>query len=275
MNDKEKVLRYINPKGQGLEIGPSHNPVAPKKEGYNVHIIDHLNREQLIAKYEAHQVVLDNIEEVDFIWEGEGYAALTGKRRFYDWIIACQVIEHTPDLIGFLNDCDSILNDDGVLSLVIPDKRYCFDHYRPITGLAKIIDSHHQKNTIHTPGSVAEYYLNVVSKAGIIAWDPSVTGEYKCVHSLDDAIQGMASVINEKTFIDVHAWCFVPHSFRLMMHDLYCLGLTSLKEVGFFSTENHLFYLTLSRNGKGLDKTRIEMLDKIEAEIQEGISLSE
>lgn len=275
MNDKEKVLRYINPEGQGLEIGPSHNPVAPKKEGYNVHIIDHLNREQLISKYEAHQVVLDNIEEVDFIWEGEGYAALTGKKSFYDWIIACQVIEHTPDLIGFLNDCDSILKDDGVLSLVIPDKRYCFDHYRPITGLAKIIDSHHQKNTIHTPGSIAEYYLNVVSKAGVIAWDPLHVGEYQCVHSLDDAIQGMASVINEKTFIDVHAWCFVPHSFRLMMHDLYCLGLTPLKEVGFSSTENHLFYLTLSRNGKGLDKPRIEMLDKIEEEIQEGISLSE
>ena len=168
MNDNKKVLRYINKNGQGLEIGPSHNPVAPKKEGYKVDIIDHMNREQLITKYKDAQVVLENIEEVDFVWQGENYSELTGKKKFYDWIIASQVIEHTPDLIGFLNDCDAILKDDGMISLVVPDKRYCFDHYRPITGLSKIIDSHYQKNKIHTPGTVAEYYLNVVSKAGTI-----------------------------------------------------------------------------------------------------------
>jgi predicted SAM-dependent methyltransferase len=274
MNDNKKVLRYINQNGQGLEIGPSHNPVAPKKEGYKVHIIDHMNREQLITKYKDAQVVLENIEEVDFVWQGESYSELTGEKKFYDWIIASQVIEHTPDLIGFLNDCDSILKDDGMISLVVPDKRYCFDHYRPITGLSKIIDSHHQKNKIHTPGTVAEYYLNVVSKAGTIAWDPSVTGTYACVHSLEDASQGMATVLNEKTYIDVHAWCFVPHTFRLMIHDLFCLGLTPLKEVGFFSTTDHMFYITLSRKGKGINRSRIEMLDSIESEIKEGISLS-
>jgi len=275
MNDKEKVLKYIDKNGWGVEIGPSHNPVAQKKEGYKVHIIDHMNQEALIKKYRDHQVILENIEEVDFIWQGESYSELTGKNNFYDWIIASQVIEHTPDLIGFLNDCDSILKDDGVLSLVVPDKRYCFDHFRPITGLAKIIDSHYQRNTIHTPGSVAEYYLNVVSKANITAWDPSITGTYACVHSLEDATQGMKSVLNDKTFIDVHAWCFVPQAFRLLIHDLYCLDLTPFKEVGFFPTENHLFYMTLSRKGKGIDKSRIEMLNSIDAEIKEGISTPE
>ena len=168
----------------------------------------------------------------------------------------------------------SMAGSDGMISLVVPDKRYCFDHYRPITGLSKIIDSHYQKNKIHTPGTVAEYYLNVVSKAGTIAWDPSVTGTYACVHSLEDAFQGMTTVLNEKTYIDVHAWCFVPHSFRLMIHDLFCLGLTPLKEVGFFSTTDHLFYITLSRKGKGINRSRIEMLDSIGAEIKEGISIS-
>lgn len=273
MNDKEIILRYINKEGQGLEIGPSHNPVAPKKEGFNVHIIDHMSREQLIDKYKDCHAVVGNIEEVDFIWEGESYSNLVGKEKYYDWIIASQLIEHTPDLIGFLNDCASILKDDGVISLVIPDKRYCFDHYRPITGLAKIIDSHFQKNTIHTPGTVAEYYLNVVSKAGTIAWNPSVTGNYACVHSLGDAAQGIKSVLNDKTYIDVHAWCFVPHSFRLMMHDLFSLDLISLKEVSFSPTEDdHLFYMTLSKGGKGINKPRIEMLDRIEAEIKEGIT---
>ena len=196
MNRKEKVLRHINKNGQGVEIGPSHSPVAPKKEGYKVHIIDHMSREQLIAKYKDHHVNLENIEEVDFVWRGENYSELTGKDKYYDWIIASHVIEHTPDLLGFLNDCDTILKEDGVISLAVPDKRYCFDHYRPITGISQIIDSHFQKTIIHTPGTVAEYYLNVVSKAGNIAWDSSATGRYNFVHSLEDAHQGMKSALN-------------------------------------------------------------------------------
>ncbi len=118
----------------------------------------------MIAKYQDHGVNINNIEEVDFVWQKESYADLTGKTKFYDWIIASHVIEHTPCLISFLNNCDAILKDDGVISLAIPDKRYCFDHFRPITGISKIIDSYFQKSNTHTPGTVAEYYLNVVSQ---------------------------------------------------------------------------------------------------------------
>ncbi len=268
MNRKEKALRHINKKGRGIEIGPSHNPLAPKKEGYKVHIIDHMSRDKLIAKYKDHHLNLENIEDVDFVWQGETYLELTGTSKHYDWIIASHVIEHAPDLICFLNDCDSILKDDGVISLVVPDKRYCFDHYRPITGISKIIDSHFSKNKIHTPGTAAEYYLNVVSKSGSIAWNSSTAGEYKFVHSLRDALQGMKSVLNEKAYLDVHAWCFVPHSFRLIIHDLYCLGFIPFQEVGFFPTEGCEFYVTLGRMGKGINIPRLEMLDIIEFEIK-------
>ncbi len=275
MNRKEKVLRHINKNGQGVEIGPSHSPVAPKKEGYKVHIIDHMSREQLIAKYKDHHVNLENIEEVDFVWRGENYSELTGKDKYYDWIIASHVIEHTPDLLGFLNDCDTILKEDGVISLAVPDKRYCFDHYRPITGISQIIDSHFQKTIIHTPGTVAEYYLNVVSKAGNIAWDSSATGRYNFVHSLEDALQGMKSALNENAYLDVHAWCFVPHSFRLIVHDLFRLGLIPFQEVGFFQTEGCEFYVTLGRNGQGINRSRLELLDIIESEIKDKVSLQQ
>jgi 2-polyprenyl-3-methyl-5-hydroxy-6-metoxy-1,4-benzoquinol methylase len=148
MNRKEKIIRHINKYGYGIEIGPSHNPIAPKKEGFKVHIVDHLNREQLIAKYKEHHVNLENIEEVDFVWQGGNYLELTGKSKYYDWIIASYVIEHTPDFIGFLNSCDAVLKDEGVISLVVPDKRYCFDHYRPITGISKILDNHFLGNKV-------------------------------------------------------------------------------------------------------------------------------
>ena len=211
------------------------------------------------------------IEEVDFIWQGESYLELTGKPKYYDWIIASHVIEHIPNLISFFNDCDSILKDDGVISLVVPDKRYCFDHYRPLTGISKIIDSHLLKNTIHTPGTVVEYFLNTVSKGDAIAWDSKTTGKYKYkfIHSREDALGGMKSVLEENAYLDVHAWCFVPHSFRLIIHDLFCLGLIPFQEVGFFPTEGCEFYITLGRKGKGLPYSRLEALQIIESEIKD------
>lgn len=274
MNRREKILQHINVKGYGIEIGPSYNPIAPKKEGYKVQIIDHISREHLINKYKEHNVNLNNIEEVDFVWQGESYSQLTQKRKFYDWIIASHIIEHTPDLIGFLNDCDAIMKEDGVISLVIPDKRYCFDHFRPITGISQIIDSHFQNNKIHTPGTVAEYFLNVVSKDGNISWNSNITGEFCFIHSLDDALTKMDLVMNANAYLDVHSWCFVPHSFRLIMYDLFCLGIIPFQEVDFFPTENGEFYITLGRKGTGVKKSRLDMLNTIESEINEGVSLS-
>ena len=63
----------------GLEIGPSHAPLAPKKAGFNVQIIDHMTKKQLIEAYKAHKGNIDNIEEVDFVWSGQSYAELPGK----------------------------------------------------------------------------------------------------------------------------------------------------------------------------------------------------
>ena len=82
-----------------------------------------------------------NSEEVDFLWDGRPYVELIGRRHAYDWIIGSHVLEHTTDLLGFLNDCDSLLKKGGVLSLVVPDKRYCFDRFRPLTDVGRVIDA--------------------------------------------------------------------------------------------------------------------------------------
>jgi 2-polyprenyl-3-methyl-5-hydroxy-6-metoxy-1,4-benzoquinol methylase len=275
MNRDDKILHHISKDGYGIEIGPSHSPVTPKKDGYNVHIIDHMNREQLLNKYNGHDVILENIEEVDFVWQGETYTELTGKRKHYDWIIASHMIEHSPDLIGFLNECDAILKDDGVISLVVPDKRYCFDQYRPISGISKVIDNHFQKSKMHTPGTVAEYYLNVVSREGNITWNKYAPGKNECIHSVENAFQKMKSAQLKNEYLDVHAWCFVPHSFRLIIHDLYCLGLIPFQEVEFFTSKGGEFFMTLSRKGKGVSRSRLEILRIIESEVKDKASVFE
>ncbi len=265
MGRREKILPYIDKNGCGIEIGPFFRPVAPKREGYNVTVIDVLSREQMVDICKKDPAKAGNIEEVDFIWRGESYAELTGKNKYYDWIIASHLVEHTPDLIGFFNDCDAVLKDDGVLCLVIPDKRFCFDYFRPLTGLSKVIDSHYHHNRVHTPGTVAEYTMNKVARAGRLGWDSCISGEYSFVYSLEDTARRMSSA-REAAYADCHAWCFTPHSFRLMIQDLFSLGLLPFQEISFSPTEGYEFFITLGRRGRGIDKSRLEMLKIIESE---------
>ena len=108
MTRQEIILAHIKRDGLGLEISAGCSPIAPKKQGFRVHVLDHCDKDALSEKYRPHGIAVENIEEVDFVWDGRPYGELIGRRHLYDWIIASHVLEHTTDLIGFLNDCDSL-----------------------------------------------------------------------------------------------------------------------------------------------------------------------
>ena len=261
---EEKILAPIDKNLRGLEIGPSHRPIAPKSKGYDVKILDHLDTEGLREKYRTHGVDLSAIEEVDFVWSGEPLSELVGGEKF-DWIIASHVIEHTPDLIGFLNECEKILTDTGVLSLAVPDKRFCFDHFREITPISRVMDAHLSKTTVHTAGTAADYFLNVTKKGGLIAWHPAHSGPYEFVHGLPDALAAMKAA-EAGQYIDLHAWCFTPSSFRLLVEDLFALGLTRLREKQFFDSTTHEFFISLQQGAPGPGCSRMDLLHRKESE---------
>lgn len=272
MDRKEILLSMLDRNGLGLEIGPSHSPVAPKRDGFRVETVDHADRAGLVEKYRLHGVDVDAIEEVDFIWDGTSYRELTGRAKHYDWVVASHVIEHVPDLVGFVRDCDRVMRDGGVLSLAVPDKRFCFDRFRALTGVHSIVDAHLEGRRNHSPGRIADYFLNVVSLQGRIGWAPvdadgvAATG-FEFVHGLQDARAGMQAVVEGDAYLDIHAWCFTPSSFRLLAEDLYQMGLSPLREAAFHPTGGGEFFVALSRDGAGPGIDRRQLLGLVDAEV--------
>lgn len=67
-------------------------------------------------------------------------------------------------------------------------------------------------------------------------------------------------------YVDVHSWCFTPSSFRLIVEDLWRMGLSPLRELGHFDTTGCEFYVTLGRSGNGPGVGRLELLQQAERE---------
>ena len=266
MNRRDILLNGIDKCSPGLEIGPSHAPIAPKKDGFNVEIIDHATREQLVEKYREHDVEVEKIEEVDFVWKGQSYKELTRKSKYYQWIIASHVIEHVPDIIKFINECEEIMAEDGVLSLAIPDHRYCFDCYRPISTTGKVINAHLYLNQLHTVGDLVDFHLNAVKRNGTLAWDKSNRdkSKYEFIFDTEEAPRYFDKVKASKEYIDCHAWCFTPDSFKLLIHDLNMLGLISFKIKDLFPTQGSEFFVTLVNNLESPDLNRMELLQNLQ-----------
>jgi SAM-dependent methyltransferase len=265
---QSKVFYLLDKKGLGLEIGPSHNPFAPKKMGYNVHVLDHASADELKRKYQGHGVNLDNIEDVDFVWNGEPLPKLIGRISCYDWIIASHVIEHVPDFVSFLQQCYSLLKPEGVLSLAIPDKRFCFDNLSLCSSIGNILDAYYEKRKKPTHGQVFEHFANASKRNGHIVWGPDGLGDADgLVHSFAEARDQWDKSVSDNEYIDVHCWRFTPSSFRLIISDLQSLGLIKIGIKSEFETVGCEFFVSLCKQDNFIEEDcRFSKLQKRNAE---------
>lgn len=224
------VTRYAPKDGPGLEIGPSHSPLAPKSAGFRVDILDHATAPELRAKYRDAGVNTGHIEEVDFVWCGKPLSETIGRRDWYDWIIASHVIEHSPDLVGFLIECQTLLHATGRLILVVPDKRWCFDCFQSLSSTGDALDAHSLRRTRASPGRIFDHFANAVKKgrSGTISWHRHAPGAVQPVHAFAGACDAWRAAHTDHAYIDVHNWRFTPESFRLVIDDLRELGLLEL-----------------------------------------------
>jgi hypothetical protein len=263
---------YIREQARGkriLEIGPSYNPITPRADGFDVTVMDHADAVALKVKYAAFGVDVSKIEDVDIV--STDLNALVAAGRKFDVIVASHMIEHTADVIGFLKSCDALL-DDGQLMLIVPDKRFCFDHFRPNSTAGHAIDaylSHRQKHF----GALFDHYAFFVLNSDLMAWGEAAQQDLKCLHGAQDASRVLADALASDQYVDAHEWVFTPASFRLMMRDLRDAGLVNLQQSFFHPEVGCEFMAIMSQHAAAPeDISRTVLLGEIE---REGVSSSQ
>src|SRR5450432_2417461 len=100
MDRRGRLLGGISPAlSTGLEIGALHSPLIPREEG-RVRYVDYAPAETLRANFRHPDANAADIVEVDIIW---GERPLRDcLQEPVDYIVASHVIEHVPNLVGWL-----------------------------------------------------------------------------------------------------------------------------------------------------------------------------
>ncbi len=270
MDRRKLLIGQLDTNGRGLEIGPSYNPLLPKSQGYRVESVDYADAPALRAKYaSATTVDITRIEEVDHIVRGGSILETVQRPGHYDYIVASHVIEHTPDMLGFLKDCQSLLKPTGRLVLAVPDKRCCFDVFQPPSSTGAVLQAHLEKRAKPGIGAIFDDRAYNAVRDGLSGWALEEKGGLRFFLDMDQVRALYRDALAESGYTDVHVWKFVPSSFRLIINDLNEIGALALFEQWFLAGADE-FYVTLGGAGTRPEMDRLAMMQEAWVEHAEG-----
>lgn len=235
---REGFVPFIDTRSPVLEIGPFF---APLLRGDHVFYFDIMDQEGLGAR----AVSIGRSEQPPYIHYVSADGDLSVVDRRFGSIISAHCIEHTPDLIRHLQQVSNILLEGGHYFLVVPDKRYCFDHFMPESTIADVLEAHEERRTTHRLASLVEHYALTTHNDPARHWSGDhMIDNYECriAPRAGAAVQKFRSSIDK--YIDVHAWQFTPESFRGLIRVLREMELTSLNPVRIYQTPRNRFEFT-------------------------------
>lgn len=217
--DRNGFARLIKPTDFALEIGPFANPLL---SGELRHFADYLDQAGLVER--ATSIGLDP-EKIPVIHHVLSEVSLSDINIDFDAVLSSHCIEHQPDLIRHFQDIEKLLEKrNGRYYLLIPDKRYCFDHQIAESTIAEVIEAHLQKRQIHTLRSVIEHRALTVENDPNLYWNKTSTNSKIAVDSQRIKAALEAWELSHGSYIDVHAWYFTPDTFEEIVRLLRELG---------------------------------------------------
>lgn len=246
MNRIEKVLAEIDLRAtSGVEIGALTAPLVTADMG-DIHYVDRSSRDDLVNWYSNNPAIdPTSIVPVHFVWGEQTLAECTG--RTFGYCVSSHVIEHVPDLIGWIQEIEAILDDGGILGLIIPDKRYTFDILRRESNIVDAIDAYLQKLRKPSARQIFDHFRHYVSVDACAIWSESIdVRALKPEATASDTLERCRSFLNTKDYIDSHCWVFTPASFLQLLIGMSELGLVNFEVASLYDTEVNTFEFVIS-----------------------------
>jgi SAM-dependent methyltransferase len=288
MSRLDTIRKLMLQGSRGIEIGPWRNPIAPKRDGFQTLVIDILGTNELREKarrMNAPDAQVEGIEEVDLVGDASRLLELVrghGVMDSFDWIVSSHNFEHLPDPIRFLSDCESLLKPGGFLGMIIPDKRQCFDRFRPSTNIADLVRAH-LDSASSKAAAFAMFALQALRTTLLLpdgtecqSWKSDIKQPEQLrtqdIRAKYDLLKNWLALDPVPKFAG-HRWQFSPAAFELAMLDLRAIGLANLNLEEIVLTEGGGEFAVLLRLGAAIEMSseayknlRSELCRRIEDE---------
>jgi hypothetical protein len=230
---REDFARLIPGGARVLEMGPYHSPLV---RGPNVKYFDVLSRESMLHRAAEEGVDGSRAPEIDFVSPTGDLAVVD---EMFEHAFSSHTLEHQPDLIAHLRGVERLLEPGGRYFAVVPDKRYCYDHFSPESSIAEIVEACYEKRTIHTLKSVLGQTLMTAHNDCLRHWK----GDHgPFLESAAERIRdGIAEFGAGDSYVDVHAWYFTPRSTRAILGALREAGCVTFEVERLYPTRRDSF----------------------------------
>ena len=213
----EDFVRRISTDAPVLEIGPF---VSPRLTGPQVRYFDLLDQAGLNARA-GRKGLSETAPAIDYVSPTGDLSVVPGP---FAAVFSAHCIEHQLDLVAHLGAVERLLGAGGRYFLIVPDKRYCMDHFLPETTVAAVIGAHLNPPSRHTARSVIEHRALTTHNSPRRHW----RGDHGEPGPDPDRLKAAIAEATSDRASDVHAWTFTPESFRRLIESLGQAGLTRL-----------------------------------------------
>lgn len=183
-------------------------------------ISDELRRRARIVGYDP-----SGVPDINFVSHDGNLEVVRTK---FAAVVSCHCIEHQPDLVRHFRQVSALLNSRGKYYLVVPDKRYCFDHFIDPSSLQAVLEAKGQIR--HPLTKVIEHRAFTTHNDAFRHWhgDHMDAGFEKSIPArTEKAVQEFHAA--QGGYVDVHRWQFTPESFEDIMSGLSKMGEVRLK----------------------------------------------
>jgi SAM-dependent methyltransferase len=222
LDSREAFAALIPGDADALEIGPYYSPLLSTPRTW---FFDVLSRSEMLARAAADGFDGSTAPTIDFV-SPTGDLGIVDMP--FDYVFSSHTMEHQPDLIAHLQSVERLLRPGGRYLAIVPDKRYCYDHFSAESDLADIVEAHVEKRTFHTLRSVLAESVLTTHNDALRHWNGD-HGTYleACAPRLASGLEDYAA--RAGSYLDVHAWYFTPASARAIFPALRESGYANLE----------------------------------------------
>lgn len=239
---RENFHELFSCKSKILEIGPFNNPLLV---GSHVDYFDVLNQDELKKRAVSIGIETEKIPFIKYVSPNGDLSIINDK---YDFIVSAHLLEHQTCLIRHFNIVENLLKDSGAYYMIVPDKRFCFDHFLPESTIADVLHAFFDFKQFHTCVNFMRHRLMLTHNDPVRHWQGDHGTSSFDIDRITAALVEFSNSLGK--YIDVHAFQFTPSSI--------CNILLNLKKLKFINLKLDAIYPT--------PKNRLEFLIKLSKE---------